>query len=152
MTEALDSWKQAIQSGDVERVRTLFDGHPDLSSHVNDLVFAFDSPALFQARDNLELVDLLLEHGADINLKTGWGAGGFGILEDIEPEVAQPLIDRGAEIDIWAAVSLNRVERTRQLLNLASDLVTAPGGDGKHPLHYAAMPQWSTSSSMPVPM
>jgi hypothetical protein len=30
------------------------------------------------AARNLPLLDLLLAHGADLNLKTAWWAGGFG--------------------------------------------------------------------------
>ena len=137
MDEPLEQWKRAVQSGDSATVRALFAAHPELTGHINAQIFAFDSPAIFCARSNLELVDLLLAHGADINQKTGWGAGGFGILEDVSVEVAQPLIERGAEVDIWAAVSLNDRERTRVLLDQDPGLITARGGDGKHPLRYA---------------
>ncbi len=137
MTTPLDQWRAAVERGDTDAVRSLYAKHPELSDHVNAQIFAFDSSAIFCGRENIELVDLLLEHGADINQKTGWGAGGFGILEGVTPDVAQPLIERGAIVDIWAAVGLNDMERTRQLLERDPSLITAPGGDGKHPLHYA---------------
>ena len=137
MTTPLDRWKTALEHGDTGAVRALFAAHPELSDHVNDQIFAFDSSAIFCSRQNIELVDLLLEHGADINQKTGWGAGGFGILEGVTPEVAEPLIARGAIVDIWAAVGLNDIRRTCELLDQDASLIAAPGGDGKHPLHYA---------------
>lgn len=58
-------------------------------------------------------------------------------MEDVAPDVAPSLIERGALVDIWAAVGLNDIERTRELLEQDPSLITAPGGDGKHPLHYA---------------
>lgn len=137
MTTPLDQWKAAVECGDSNAVRSLFANHPDLSDHVNALIFAFDSSAIFCSRSNIELVDLLLEHGADINQKTGWSAGGFGILEDVAPDVAQPLIERGAIVDIWAAVGLNDMDQVRELLAQDPSLITGLGGDGRHPLHYA---------------
>ncbi len=137
MTVPLDQWKAVVEHGDVVSARDLLDQHPDLVGQVNAQIFAFDSSAIFACRHNIEMVDLLLENGADINAKTGWPAGGFGILEGIEPEVAEPLIARGAVVDIWAAVSLDKLERVRELLRQTPQLVTAGGGDGVHPLHYA---------------
>jgi len=118
-------------------IATRFANHSELSDQVNAQIFAFDSSAIFCSRSNVELVDLLLEHGADINQKTSWGAGGFGILEDLTPDVAGPLIERGAIVDIWPAVGLNDKQRVRELLEQDPSLITSPGGDGKHPLHYA---------------
>lgn len=137
MTTLLEQWKTAVECGDVDAVRALFSHHPELAEKVNAQLFAFDSSAIFSSRNNVEMVDLLLKHGADINAKTGWSAGGFGILEDVAPEVAGPLIQRGANVDIWAAVGLDDVERVLELLDQEPKLVTAPGGDGVHPLHYA---------------
>ncbi|MDX1429476.1 MAG: ankyrin repeat domain-containing protein, partial [Rhodothermales bacterium] len=89
----------------------------------------------------LEMVDLLIEFGADINAKSAWPAGGFGILEGVDPDVAPLLIDRGVVVDIWAAAHLNDLARAASLLDETPDLVRARGGDGKHPIHYAASPE-----------
>ena len=135
--DILDQWKSAVRTGDVARVRRLFESHPELADHVNDQMFDFDRSAVFECRDNLPLIDLLLEYGADLNQKTGWPEGGFGLLEGIDPALATPLIERGAIIDIWSAVWLNRTEDVHRLLEQNPSLITAPGGDGKHPVHYA---------------
>lgn len=137
MNAVLDQWKDAIERCNVDAVRDLFDKHKDLVAEVNSKIFAFDSSAIFVCRENVEMVDLLLQHGADINQKTGWEAGGFGILEGIEADFAEPLIERGAVVDIWGAVGLDRMDRAHELLQDAPHLVTARGGDGVHPLHYA---------------
>ena len=135
--EALKKWIDAVMRGDVADVRRLFANHPELRAHVNEPHFPFDSSSVFQCRDHLEMVDVLLENGADLNQKTRWWAGGFGVLEGATIEVAEPLIARGATVDIWAAVSLNRLDRVADLLDEDPDLITARGGDGKQPLHYA---------------
>ena len=51
---------------DVEMARELLARHPDVRARINEPRFDFDSPAIHQARSNLALVDVLLEHGADI--------------------------------------------------------------------------------------
>lgn len=133
-------WMAAVTRGDTAEVRSLFVRHPELAKHVNEPLFAFDSPALFACRDRLELVDLLIEHGADLNKKTEWWAGGFGILEGVGASTARPLIERGATVDIWVAAGLDDFDRVRQLLDADPELIRARGGDGKHPIHYAASP------------
>lgn len=131
---SFDQWKQAVMAGDVAAVSQLLENNVALRGRINEQIFPFDSSAVFQCRENLDLIDVLLLHGADLNLKTGWWAGGFGILEGVSPEVADPLIERGATVDIWSAVGLDRVDAVRDILNGSLALVTAPGGDGKHPL------------------
>jgi ankyrin repeat protein len=91
-----------------------------------------------RAATNLPLLDVLLAHGADINLKSAWWAGGFGILEpDLTADQAAALIARGATVDVWAAAHLGMFDRLRELVERDPSLVHARGGDGKTPLHYA---------------
>ncbi len=141
----LEQWIAAVKSGDVDRVKTLFDRHPELDQHVNDQVFAFDTSAVFAAAHgstpNLELLDLLIAHGADVNLKSGWWAGGFGLAEGHKAQAARALLERGVTEDIWVAVELNHTECVMELLDADPSLITARGGDGKQPLHYAQTPE-----------
>ena len=74
---ALDQFDTAIRQGDVARARELLATQPDLRARINEPRFDFDSPAIHQAKRNLALVDVLLEHGADINAPSTWWAGGF---------------------------------------------------------------------------
>ena len=84
------------------------------------------------------MIDVLIAHGADLNLKSAWWAGPFGILEhDLTPEEAAPLIARGAVVDIFAAAHLGMIDRVRELLDGDPALVAARGGDGKTALHCA---------------
>lgn len=127
----------AVEMGDVERVRQLFQSHRDLVSRINEPMFSFERPAVHVARTNLAMLDLLLAHGADLNARSSWEKGGFGVLEQVAPEEAAPLIARGARIDIWAAANLGMIEELATLVAGNPALVHAKGGDGKRPLHFA---------------
>jgi Ankyrin repeats (3 copies)/Ankyrin repeat len=79
----------------------------------------------------------LLEAGADLNAKSRWWAGGFGLLDWASPEVAAYAIERGAVVDVHAAARLRMMDRLRELVALDPGLVHARGGDGQTPLHFA---------------
>ena len=134
----IDQFLHALHAGDVDRARTLLETHADVRAAINAPIGPFDSRPLAAAKRNLPLVDLLLSYGADLNLKSTWWAGGFGLLEhDITPGEAAPLIARGAAVDVFAAAHLGMVDRLRALVDGDPSLVHARGGDGKTPLHCA---------------
>ena len=118
-------------------VRGLLAAHPELAARINEPLFDFDRPAAPCTATDLPMLDLLLAHGADLNVKSSFEKGGFGILENVTPEQAPPLITRGAKIDVWAAANLGMAAELRALIQADPSLVNAKGGDGKQPLHYA---------------
>ena len=128
----------ALRSGNVDRVRELLAQHAEVRAAVNAPICAFDGRPVSAAATNLPMLDVLIEYGADLNLKSAWWAGGFGLLEyDCTPEQAAPLIARGAEVDIFAAANLKMFDRVRELVEHDPALVRARGGDGKTALHLA---------------
>ncbi|HLJ53933.1 MAG TPA: hypothetical protein VKT77_02785, partial [Chthonomonadaceae bacterium] len=100
----------------------------------------FDSPPIVNAayRGDRKMVDTLLEFGADINARSTWWAGGFGVLPHRDPEFARYLVSRGANVDVWAAAGLNDLDRLRELIAANPACVNARGGDGQGPLQFAA--------------
>jgi hypothetical protein len=137
-TTPVDQFRQAIREGDVERVRTLLADHAEVRAAVNAPIGGFKSRPASMAKRNLPLLDVLIAHGADLNLKSAWAPGGFGLLEyDITPEEAAPLIARGAIVDVFAAAHLGMFDRLRELVDADPSLVHARGGDGKTALHCA---------------
>jgi hypothetical protein len=84
------------------------------------------------------MLDVLLAAGADMNAKSSWWAGGFGLLHGASPELAAYAIRRGAFVDIHAAARLGLIDRVRELLDSDGTLVHARGGDGQTPLHFAS--------------
>jgi len=132
----------AIQANDAKVVREVLARHASLRERVNEPLagLSFDTPALLGAvqRNNREMVDALLDAGADINARSQWWAGGFGVLDCAGQELAEYLIARGATVDIHAAARLGKLDRLRELLEHDPELVRARGGDGQLPLHFAA--------------
>jgi ankyrin repeat protein len=134
----LERFDAAVREGDAERAGELLDNHADVRARVNEPRFDFDSPAIHQAKRNLALVDVLLAHGADINARSTWWAGGFGILETgLTLEQAKPLIHRGAHVTVWAAAGLRLLDDLKAIIR-RGDAVRERGGDGKTALHCAA--------------
>ena len=137
-TLPVEQFHSALGDGDVGRVRALLAAHAEVRAAVNDPAAGFGSRPVAIARQNLPLLDVLLEYGADLNLKSTWWAGGFGVLEECSPGEAPALIERGAIVDIFAAAHLGMFDRLRALVEQDPSLVHARGGDGKTALHWAA--------------
>jgi hypothetical protein len=134
----VERFLMALHGGDVERVRELLGQHAEVRAAVNEPIGHFNSRPAAAAKKNLPLLDVLLASGADLNLKSTWWAGGFGLLDyDCTPEEAAPLIERGALVDVFAAAHLGMFARLRELVDRDPSLVHARGGDGKTPLHSA---------------
>ncbi len=134
----VEEFAAALHAQDVGRVRTLLGTHAEVRAAINAPISHFNSRPVMRATKNLELLDLLLSYGADLNLKTAWWAGGFGVLEsELTAADAAPLIARGAVVDVFAAAHLGMFDRLRELVESDRSLVYARGGDGKTALHYA---------------
>ena len=70
----------AMQRGDAAAVRTLFSQHAEFRPFINAPVFAFNAPAIVAHANNLAMVEVLLEFGADPNVRSAWWAGPFHAL------------------------------------------------------------------------
>ena len=132
----------AIKSDKAEQVREVLKRHAALKTRINEPLpnYDFDMPAIVAAagRQNREVVDALLDFGANVDERTRWWAGSFGVLDMANEELARHLIARGARVDIHAAARLNMPDRVQALLAEDPKLVHARGGDGQMPLHFAA--------------
>ncbi|HTF72335.1 MAG TPA: ankyrin repeat domain-containing protein [Edaphobacter sp.] len=132
----------AIKANDASLVLDVLTRHPSLKSHINEPLadYAFGAPAVLAAvyKNNREMIDTLLDGGANINERSSWWAGSFGVLDSAGADLADYLISRGAIVDIHAAARLGMIDRVRELLAHDPQLVNARGGDGQLPLHFAA--------------
>ena len=135
--DPLELAKKAFREDDARAIRRLLKRHPQLRAKINDPLADFDSPAIMHVRSRA-MLDVLLGAGADINAKSRWWAGGFGLLDCISPELAAYAIKRGAELTIHAASRLSLLEKLKQLITTNPALVHARGGDGQTPLHFAS--------------
>jgi ankyrin repeat protein len=135
----LERMRAAIERGDARQMRQLLAEHAELRALINEPLFSFDSPALvhFSGGNNVEIIDVLLEFGADPNRKTGWWAGGFHPLHGASPAVAERLLAAGAVPDACAAAHLDRPDLLAQMIADDPARVHERGGDGQLPLHFA---------------
>ena len=137
---AIGALQGAIRANDARGVARVLDEHPELKTRLDAALpdAAFGATPLLEAvyHDNREMVDVLLAAGANINVRSHWWAGGFGVL-DHPGLLTDHLISRGAHVDVFAAARLGRVDRLRDLLDADPSLVHARGGDGQTPLHFA---------------
>jgi len=76
----VEQFLDALYAGDAALVRALLDEHADVRAAINEPICHFNGRPVAHARKNLPLLDVLLAHGADLNLKSAWWAGGFGLL------------------------------------------------------------------------
>ena len=130
--------QHAVHMRDVPAIRQLFTEHESLRAIVNEPFLPFDSPPLvFFAGDDLAMVDVLLEFGADPNKRSNWWAGGFHPLHSATGAVADRLLAAGAIPDACAAAHLDRLDLLAKILDADASRVHERGGDGQTPLHFA---------------
>ena len=145
-----DTFIEAVKAGDVGQVASLLASDANLQAQIDVPWFYFDAPAIVYSAGNgdREMVDLLLQNGADIDIKSSWWAGGVSALNQVtgsmlgyNRELAEYLIERGATIDIHAAAGLDMPEVLHALIDENPDRVNERGPDGMTALHYAATPK-----------
>jgi ankyrin repeat protein len=140
--DPVEALTAAIKANDAPLVRQVLARYQALKSTLDEPLpnYSFDTPAIVAAvqKDNREMVDALLAAGADINARSKWWAGGFGVLDSSSQELTPYLIKRGAYVDIHAAARHGMLERVKELVEGDRALVHARGGDGQTPLHFAS--------------
>ena len=120
---------RAVESDDAAAIEAIIRDHPGLLNAPKA------RPAVTFARTPATAARLL-HLGADVGAVSRWWAPGF-YTRAVAPDVAQLLIDRGAEFTVHAAAGLGLVDRLTFLLDADPSLVHTKGGDGCTPLHFA---------------
>src|SRR6476619_1701228 len=114
-----DQLAAAIRSNDSDRVRQTLAEHPALGAAINDPLpgLGFGAPPILGAvgQRNRAMIEVLLDAGADVNARSDWWAGSFGVLDSADPELVPFLIDLGAHVDVHAAARLGMLDRLRDL-------------------------------------
>ncbi|MCW5940993.1 MAG: hypothetical protein KIS66_02095 [Fimbriimonadaceae bacterium] len=135
-----DAFFDAIRAGDRMTVARLLDQDPDLVRSLDPRNFMATPLNAAAQRNDVAMADLLLEHGADPNARSGWWAGGFTPLELGDERFCTHLIERGAILGAHACARLGWVDELRRLVSQEPGTVHERGGDGQTPLHYAKTP------------
>ncbi len=125
----------ALRRDDVELMRGWL-ANPEVRSLIHQPIGPFDTFMIHHARSPA-MLDLLVDAGADLNARSQWWAGGFGLLDWASPELSEHALRRGAVLDVHSAARLGKVDVLRRLLDEDPARVHARGGDGQTPLHFA---------------
>lgn len=133
----LERAKQALHDDDAAAMTQILDENADVRAMVNAKVGDFNSPPILAVKSEA-MLDVLLAAGADINAKSDWWAGGFGLLHVAPPDVAEAAITKGATVDAHAAARLDKLDELRRIVAARPEVVHERGGDGQTPLHFAA--------------
>jgi ankyrin repeat protein len=145
--DAFEELRAAVFADDAAQVAHALDRNPALKRRLNDSLpgHPFGDFLLLVAvqRGRRDVIDALLAAGADINARTHWWAGSFGVLDTAarpdKPAWLVPyLIERGATVDAHAAAALGMLDRLKELVAASPAVVHTRGGDGQTPLHFAS--------------
>jgi hypothetical protein len=110
--DALELAKKAFREDDAATVHRLLKRYPQLRALINEPMADFGSQPITHVRSRA-MLDVLLKAGADINAKSRWWAGGFGLLDFANPELAAYAIKRGAKLTVHAAAATRHARRTQ---------------------------------------
>ena len=125
---------RAIESDDKEAARSILESVPDSATLLNAATEWHQRPFLTSA-NNVAMVELLLEFGAELGHVSAWWASGFG-AHLVHGDVARDLMRRGATVTIHAAAAIGLEEEVERLLQEDPKNANAKGGDGATPLHF----------------
>ena len=133
----MNKFVTAIQRGETAQVREMLDRSPELLSSYHS--GSFGGTGLIHAvlGNDSTMVDLLLDAGADVDQRSDWWAGSFGVLDHAGDEMAVHLLERGATLTPHAAARLGMTEELRALIDQDATWVRQRGADGQYPLHFA---------------
>lgn len=140
----------AVNNGESDKVKSLLANNSELKAYIDEPWLSFDAPAIVHAagRGDRQLIDVLLDAGANIDVKSSWWAGGTSALMHVtgsmlcyDKQIAEYLIERGATVDAHAAAGLDMLETLETLINESPEVVHTLGSDGMSPLHFSATPR-----------
>jgi ankyrin repeat protein len=132
----------AITHGDAQTVRRMLTASPRLRGTINEPRFAFGGRAINAAAKYREVLDVLLDFGADVNARSDWANGPFGVLDYCDEPTARHLIEhRGAILTAHAAARLGWLDELRAIVDANPQVIHEKGGDGQRPLHQAKTPE-----------
>lgn len=126
-----------LHAGDAEGLRTKLRNSEYLRSQVNAPVGGYGQRPLHVVANKPELVDVLIDFGADPNLKSDWQKGPYTVLDNADERGVRHLLARGATLTPNVAARLGWIDELKVMLKRDPLLVHNRGGDGKTPLHEA---------------
>ena len=136
-----EAFFDAIKMGDLAAVRRTVEEDLRLLDAFDYRSFGATPLTLATFCGSKNMIEELLNLGADPNRKSDWWAGPWSPLHSViqagNYELAEYLLERGASLDVHTAAALGRTDELAKILDREPDLIRQPGGDGCQPLHFA---------------
>lgn len=136
-TAEVQEFVRVVNSRDAIKLQEFLAQHKLTPAQLDGPWFYFDAPAVVKLKTHPELLECLLDAGANLNQKSLWWAGGFGVLDETDEQLAEQLLRYGAKLDVWSAAGLGRLSTLQSMIAADPALINARGPDGKTPLHCA---------------
>jgi ankyrin repeat protein len=127
---------KAVRAGDTAGVQRLL-ASPHVRARINDPMFDFGQRAAHIAAKRAPLLKMLIDAGADVNLKSEWENGPYAVLDNASEDTARFLLAHGAKLTPNVAARLGWFDELQAMVDGDGALVHARGGDGQQPLHEA---------------
>ena len=131
----------AIKCGNGDEVRRLVGQNRDMLQARDYCSFGGTPLNIPIFRGDRQMVDVLLDLGADPNDVSDWWAGPWNAIQSAlqsgQLELAEYLVQRGATVGPHEAAGLSRTAELQALLEESPERVHQRGGDGCMPLHFA---------------
>lgn len=132
---------RALAAGDRDQIRAIVSAEPQILDCFDYSQFGATplTWACFSGRT--DLVELLIELGADPNRRSDWLMGPWSPLHCAifrrDKNLATLLISKGAVLDVHTAAGLGDCDAISKLFDAEPTRVNERGGDGCQPLHFA---------------
>ena len=140
--EPAEQLSAAVCASKANKVSRVLAQHSELNAQLNEPMKGYDGgmPALLAAvqRSDRKTIDVLLQAGADINVRSRSWAGGRSVLDECSPDLAAFLIERGALVDAHSAARLGMLDKLKELVDADPYVVYARGENGQTALHFAS--------------
>lgn len=140
-SDELQRFRRALKTGDAPALKALLNSSAYLRRQVDAPIGDFGAKPITMAAAHRAALDVLLDFGGDVNARSVWGKGPFGVLDFCDEPTARHLITRGAILTPHAAARLGWLDELRDLVARDPECVHARGGDGQQPLHFAKTPE-----------
>jgi ankyrin repeat protein len=139
----------AIITNNRDAVKRMVIAEPDVLNHQLGVVDKHQKPLHFAVNSDLpEMVQFLLELGADINAKTAWGLTPLCLaVMGQQDKIVELLRSQHAEVDLSAALALGQFDRAEELLKSDPSLV-GPTGTYHLLVHFAV--QQNSAQAMSI--
>ena len=133
----LRGFRGALDRGDARAVQRMISASPSVRRKLNDPIGDFGARPVQVAAKHRAVLDVLIDAGADINLRSDWEKGPYSVFDSCDEPTARHLISRGARLTAHGAARLGWIDELRAIVDADPDIVHEKGGDGQRPLHWS---------------